>query len=575
MRSLAYVSLAACSVLLGGCENTNGIVPRWRVSDLHATLARNGDANEIEGEFTLHMTYHGIEDAEGWLFSVDGLVGAPHPKHRFDPAHVEVTGARFPISIEPNTEVDMHVSFDGRAEGLPSTGLQALCSQLRLRVATYDTIADDGTQRFGFGNAEGFSGLLPAGVMSIVLDDVPLELASSVLPSSTEGIATRWFTPLPDEGLFLGRPALTATGDALMLNDKDRTTWMLRSLSPGGVSSREKPIPAARKLTQFVATGGEARWLAGAYAKGSLDLGERVLPAAKSTTYYLARLGADLSTLWARAFPTGNQERTSLRTVAAGAGGDVALSGVLPPAASVDFGSGAIGHPARARTFVASFDATGALRFARSVPADVGAVAVDANGDVLALGPFKGAIDFGEGPIGEPVDKGLWIARFDGSGNVLWVQRLMGTSMSPEVRLEVDANGDIVLSSFGALDRGPSSASATIAKLSPLGVLRWLYHVPDATNVADLAIGKDHRIYGAYPVQGAGVSGALVELDGSGAEVQRKTVVCGGQFTIAARPDLPASGPLIVGNGGGIAIDGSLRRLGSRGRFAAMLPDDP
>ncbi|HEY8072555.1 MAG TPA: hypothetical protein VIF62_00550 [Labilithrix sp.] len=230
-------------------------------------------------------------------------------------------------------------------------------------------------------------------------------------------------------------------------------------------------------------------WIVAGEFSGVLDFGAGPLDAAGTTTAFVARLGPMGAVRWSKKLGGAIQQRIldvavsrAGEIVVAGTfnGGTLDLGGVLMPGHQLD------------DVFVAALRPDGTTRWARSYGDEwgqrVGAVAIDARGDIVLGGELEGTMDFGAGPIGTPADPKLgptsnpaWIAKLDPDGGPRW-SRVLSSKRSAIVRdLAIGRGGDIVASGIFFEDlrvgdlgvRGEGNTDGFIALLDSAGAPRW------------------------------------------------------------------------------------------------------
>ncbi|HKR05073.1 MAG TPA: SBBP repeat-containing protein [Bacteroidia bacterium] len=69
-------------------------------------------------------------------------------------------------------------------------------------------------------------------------------------------------------------------------------------------------------------------------------------------------------------------------------------------------------------------------------------IAVDANGNVYATGDFDGSVTFGSTPLGSTGYNDVFVVKYDSSGNVLWAKQGGGGHDDNGQSITVDANGN-------------------------------------------------------------------------------------------------------------------------------------
>lgn len=143
----------------------------------------------------------------------------------------------------------------------------------------------------------------------------------------------------------------------------------------------------------------------------------------------------------------------------------------------------------------------------------------DANGNFIVGGNGRGTIDFGMGPrpIGGAFDTDIWLAKYGGTGSLLWAKTLPGPGDGVIGAIATDASRNVIVAGFGGADFGcgiPATEVGTyMVKLDPAG--RCLWH-----RVLDLSIEDDVTFQGAAadPLTGdivlAGVMFGSADLGG-------------------------------------------------------------
>jgi PKD repeat protein len=182
---------------------------------------------------------------------------------------------------------------------------------------------------------------------------------------------------------------------------------------------------------------------------------------------------------WAKRFGGGGFDEG--RGVAVDASGNVILTGEV--VAPVDLG----GVQCSESLFVAKYTAAGALLWARCPGGGSGkAVAVDADGNVVVAGHFRGTADFGGGPVSSPDGFDVFLARYAPDGAHLWSRRFGGAVASAIASesgtgVAVDTAGNVFLTGFFEGTANPGGGAMTsagqsdvfLAKYSAAGAHQW------------------------------------------------------------------------------------------------------
>ncbi|MFQ5510416.1 MAG: FlgD immunoglobulin-like domain containing protein, partial [Candidatus Krumholzibacteriia bacterium] len=170
-------------------------------------------------------------------------------------------------------------------------------------------------------------------------------------------------------------------------------------------------------------------------------------------------------------------------SVAVDASGNVIVTGYFQ--GTVDFGGGPLVSAGNLDIFVAKYDASGvhqwSQRFGSTSPDAGFAVAVDASGNVIVTGYFRGTVDFGGGPLVGAGTSDIVVAKYDASGVHQWSQGFGSTSIDTGYRVAVDASGNVIVTGIfqGAVDFGggplvgAGNFDIFVAKYDANGVYLW------------------------------------------------------------------------------------------------------
>lgn len=142
--------------------------------------------------------------------------------------------------------------------------------------------------------------------------------------------------------------------------------------------------------------------------------------------------------LWSKRF--GGPAADSVQRVAVRADGTIVIAGSRG-GANLDFGGGPLPHNGPPGVYLAALDAQGHHLWSKGFngpdgfnspdslfPIEAQALAVTAEGDIVLAGAFIGATDFGGGPLlaGGPLERNLFVTRFDAAGKALWTRQFAG-----------------------------------------------------------------------------------------------------------------------------------------------------
>ena|GEM_PF-1447889 len=182
------------------------------------------------------------------------------------------------------------------------------------------------------------------------------------------------------------------------------------------------------------------------------------------------------------------------------------------------------------------------------------AVTEDASGNIYTVGYFLDVVDFDPGPATHTLSAtgvDLYITKFDGSGNFVWVKTLAGPGDESAADIAIDASGNIYISGAftGSVDFDPGPGTYTLAssgmysntfiiKLNSTGNFVWAKNFAGATENM----------------------GGSIAIDGSG------NIITVGHFIDAVDFD-PGAGTFSLTSSTTTAYDTYVSKLNSAGNF--------
>ncbi|MDH3217262.1 MAG: hypothetical protein OEN01_13420, partial [Candidatus Krumholzibacteria bacterium] len=179
--------------------------------------------------------------------------------------------------------------------------------------------------------------------------------------------------------------------------------------------------------------------------QGTVDFGGGNLVSAGSTDIFVAKYDASGAHQWSQRFGSTNSDAGY--GVAVDASGNVVVTGEFR--GTVDFGGGNLVSAGSDDIFVAKYDASGAHQWSQragSTNLERGyGVAIDASGNVVVTGPFQGTVDFGGGDLVSAGSTDIFVAKYDASGAHQWSQRAGSTGGDIGQGVAVDASGNVVV----------------------------------------------------------------------------------------------------------------------------------
>jgi hypothetical protein len=289
------------------------------------------------------------------------------------------------------------------------------------------------------------------------------------------------------------------------------------------------------------------------------------------------------NTVWAERF--GDTNVQAGQSLAVDALGNVVVTGLA--GGTVDFGGGPLMSAGGSDIFVAKFDPSGALLWAKLfgdalTQAGYG-IAVDTAGNVLVTGQC-GAVDFGGGPLKTAGGGDIFVAKFDPKGMLLWAKLFGDQKTQTGMSIAVDTSNNVLVTGrvSGTVDFGgglltsSSADSIFIAKLDPMGGHIWSKLFADGIGNSVAVDGMDSVFvtgfvtgtadFGAGPLTSAGQSDMFVAKFGSDGTPRWSKLLGDAQPQIGAGIAADATGAVVTGFvSGSINFGGNIGTLTSAG----------
>ncbi|MDC0745704.1 hypothetical protein [Polyangium mundeleinium] len=234
--------------------------------------------------------------------------------------------------------------------------------------------------------------------------------------------------------------------------------------------------------------------------------------------------GTDGDHLWSRRF--GNSEDQVARGVAVTKTGEILVTGSF--SGGVDFGTGLLESEGSFDVFVLTLDSSGkpvrAQRYGDGEEQNGRAIAVDAGGNAVITGDFRGSMTFGETKLTSAGGFDLFVAKLDPTGGVSYARRFGDMDPQRGYAVRMNAMGNAVVSGIvrGTVDFGGNALTAQnldvfLLELSPSGghVRSFLMGGSKADSAGGVAIGAGGRyIVGGGFVKDANFGGISLNAQG-------------------------------------------------------------
>lgn len=214
---------------------------------------------------------------------------------------------------------------------------------------------------------------------------------------------------------------------------------------------------------------------------GTIDLGGGPLTGTGADDSFLAKLGADGSHIWSKAFGGLNNQR--IEDIAVDETDGIVIVGDFM--GTIDLGGGLVSSAGGADIFLAKYAPNGAFVWGKrfgSAGDQIGyAARVAPSGNVVIAGDINGSTNFGGGILGSAGGTDIFVASFDSLGAHQWSKLFGDAAMQRGETLAVDAAGAVVLSGYieGAVDFGGGTLTSGglrdhfVTKLDATGAHVW------------------------------------------------------------------------------------------------------
>ncbi|MBI4953057.1 MAG: hypothetical protein HY908_13570 [Myxococcales bacterium] len=239
----------------------------------------------------------------------------------------------------------------------------------------------------------------------------------------------------------------------------------------------------------------------------SADFGGATLVDQGSGDYFVAKVDASGNHLWSKGFGDASNAQQVIR-LGLDPGGAVILTGSLW--GSVSFGGAPLVAQGNGDAFAVMLAPDGSHVWSKvygdSTEQDGYGIGADASGNVLLVGAFHGAIDFGNGALlAGPSDYDVFVAKLAAAdGTAIWSRRYGDAYNQVGLGVMADTAGNVFFtgSYSGAPDFGggpfpalPNGGASFLVKLDPSGGFLAARHFGDGNSQVGLAVANDPSGY--------------------------------------------------------------------------------
>ena len=126
-------------------------------------------------------------------------------------------------------------------------------------------------------------------------------------------------------------------------------------------------------------------------------------------------------------------------------------------------------------------------------------ITLDASGNVVVIGDFSETVDFGGGPIVSVGASNIFLAKYDPSGTHLWSQRFGDANSQGATSVAVNASGNVLMTGYfkGTVDFGGGGLTSAgnydvfVAEFNPNGSHLWSRSFGDVNSQQASAVAVD------------------------------------------------------------------------------------
>ena len=208
------------------------------------------------------------------------------------------------------------------------------------------------------------------------------------------------------------------------------------------------------------------------YYQGTATFGGIAKISVGSNDIFVAKYNSSGNMQWVQS--AGGPSIDIGQSIAVDGSGNVYVTGYYNGTAT--FGATTITSAGSSDIFVAKYNSSGTLQWVQSAGgtnADSGySIAVDGSGNVYVTGYYYGTATFGATPITSAGGGDIFVVKYNNSGSVQWVQSAGGTNADSGKSIAVDGSGNIYVTGYYYGTATFGATSITSAGFSDIFVAR-------------------------------------------------------------------------------------------------------
>src|SRR5258706_459039 len=260
-------------------------------------------------------------------------------------------------------------------------------------------------------------------------------------------------------------PSITFGATTLMLNGT-QDIFIVKFDNSGNVLWAKREGGISSTYSNSIATDVNGNiFVTGMFGGTSITFGTTTLTNAGGGFYdmFIVKYDPSGNVLWAK--KAGGSDWDEGKGVSTDASGNVFVTGQYK-SSSIVFGATTLTNSGLVDVFTVKYDGSGNVLWAKKANGrgnDYGyGISADASGNIIAAGGFLGpSITFGTTTLTNSGsgNNDLFVAKYDGSGNVLWATSANGTGNDAGAGVSTDASGDVFVT--GSFNGAPITFGST------------------------------------------------------------------------------------------------------------------
>jgi hypothetical protein len=314
------------------------------------------------------------------------------------------------------------------------------------------------------------------GLLALETSPVITSLTNTVLALSngeqrviTFYFRTHFHFPTNPAGFSLFFTSYLDDGGVFYLNGKEIQRVRMAALPAAITYTSLAALPPGGDATapdNFIVTGGLATNLIAGDNVLAVEVHQAGTNSSDVVFGAAALVETDTSFRWA--VQAGGSGDDSGRNVAVDATGNIFMYGSFT-GTTCRFGSAILTNAGARNSFLAKYNPSGELLWVvherTTGSAFANGMTLDTSGNVYVTQPFSGRLTIGGTNLTDSGQNDGVVAKYDNSGNVLWVSQISGTGFQPTSRIAVDAAGNAYV--VGIIIGNGNFAGTTITNFAP------------------------------------------------------------------------------------------------------------